>query len=83
MYTALASTQDMAAMYIVRKASALQYGLRPGQPTDGDHMEIIVIGSLPMSTHESNNRVYEPSGLAPTVKTASGGGHIPKVIVWK
>ena len=32
------------------------------------------------NTFESANRVYSPKGIAPTLPTGVGGGHIPKII---
>jgi len=31
--------------------------------------------------NESSRRVYDPEGIAPTIPTVAGGGHMPKVIV--
>ncbi len=32
-------------------------------------------------TFESANRIYDISGLSPTLPTGCGGGHIPKVLI--
>lgn len=44
--------------------------------------QIVVIGEMDNSdgSYESANRVYDSKYAAPTIPTASGGGHIPKII---
>ena len=45
--------------------------------------EIIIVGKMNHkidNTFESANRVYSPKGIAPTLPTGVGGGHIPKII---
>lgn len=46
-------------------------------------MEIMKIGDMDNSdgTLECANRVYDVKGLCPTIPTAAGGGHLPKIIV--
>lgn len=49
-----------------------------------DHNKIIIAGKMNHkldNTYESANRVYSPKGIAPTLPTGVGGGHIPKIIV--
>ena len=45
--------------------------------------DIIVKGSLSNEKwdkfNESSRRVYDPKGIAPTVPTSAGGGHMPKI----
>lgn len=41
-----------------------------------------VVGNLKDKRYnEMTSRVYSPNGLAPTIKTMSGGGAVPKIIM--
>ncbi len=48
--------------------------------TAQDRHGILLAGRLP-STHDQNSRVYNPSGLAPTLSTMQGGGQEPKILI--
>lgn len=39
------------------------------------------IGNIDLGNNESNNRVYSPDGLSPTLNTMQGGHRQPKIIV--
>lgn len=47
-------------------------------PTKGETNTIIVSGTL--GGYEQTSRVYDPSGVSPTVTTPAGGGHIPAIL---
>ena len=44
-----------------------------------DNFVCVQTATLGGKGHECIRRIYSPTGLSPTVVTASGGGHIPKV----
>lgn len=44
-----------------------------------DNFVCVQVATLGGKGHECIRRIYSPTGLSPTVVTASGGGHIPKV----
>lgn len=44
-----------------------------------DNFVCVQVATLGGRGHECIRRIYSPVGLSPTVVTASGGGHIPKV----
>ncbi|MFA9494273.1 DNA (cytosine-5-)-methyltransferase, partial [Streptococcus sp. E17BB] len=47
--------------------------------TAQDHHGVVVAGQLE-GAFEMSNRVYDPVGLAPTLRTMQGGGNEPKII---
>ena len=47
---------------------------------------VVVIGCMDNTvdhTFESANRIYSENGVCPTIPTACGGGHLPKIIAVK
>ncbi|HFK2555125.1 TPA: DNA (cytosine-5-)-methyltransferase, partial [Enterococcus faecalis] len=47
--------------------------------TAQDRHGIMIAGNLP-GNHDQNSRVYDSSGLAPTLSTMQGGGQEPKIL---
>lgn len=47
--------------------------------TQKDPLKVMIAGQLP-GKFEMPNRVYDPMGLAPTIRTMQGGGLEPKII---
>ncbi|UYY05835.1 DNA cytosine methyltransferase (plasmid) [Enterococcus faecalis] len=47
--------------------------------TAQDRHGIMIAGNLPCN-HDQNSRVYDSSGLAPTLSTMQGGGQEPKIL---
>lgn len=47
--------------------------------TAQDRHRVMVAGNL-QGNHDQNNRVYDPTGIAPTLTTMQGGGQEPKII---
>lgn len=41
---------------------------------------IKVVGELDIKGNESRRRIYDTCGIAPTLTTATGGGHTPKIL---
>ncbi|MCB6915550.1 DNA (cytosine-5-)-methyltransferase [Enterococcus avium] len=54
---------------------------KKGLSQSGDvvSVDILVAGNLP-GNHDQNSRVYDPSGLSPTLSTMQGGGQEPKIL---
>lgn len=52
-------------------------------PTDNTIAEpkIEQVGNIDLGNNESNNRVYSPDGLSPTLNTMQGGHRQPKILV--
>lgn len=52
-------------------------------PTDNTIVEpkIEQVGNIDLGNNESNNRVYSPDGLSPTLNTMQGGHRQPKILV--
>ena len=52
-------------------------------PTDNTIVEsrIEQVGNIDLGNNESNNRVYSPDGLSPTLNTMQGGHRQPKIMV--
>lgn len=48
--------------------------------SDYKEPKLVQVGSLE-GKFQSNNRVYSPEGLAPTIKTMQGGGNEPKILI--
>lgn len=46
-----------------------------------DNSKTVVIGIIPEMKYEISARVYSQYGLAPTIRTMSGGGWQPKILV--
>lgn len=44
-------------------------------------LKILQVGSVDIGNNESNNRVYSPNGLSPTLNTMQGGHRQPKILV--
>ena len=42
--------------------------------------KLIKVGSINLGNNESNNRVYDPEGLSPTLNTMQGGHRQPKIV---
>lgn len=42
--------------------------------------KLIQVGSINLGNNESNNRVYAPEGLSPTLSTMQGGHRQPKIV---
>ena len=47
-------------------------------------MEVILVGNTYDSRFNTGyaGNVYSPKGICPTIRTPSGGGNMPMVIVW-
>ena len=48
--------------------------------SDYKEPKLVQVGSLE-GKFQSNNRVYSPKGLAPTIKTMAGGNNEPKILI--
>lgn len=48
--------------------------------TQKDPVKIITEGLLDIKSHDSNRRVYNPNGIAPTLNTCEGGNWEPKIV---
>ena len=47
--------------------------------TQKDPLKVLITGQLP-GKFEMPNRIYDPNGIAPTIRTMQGGGLEPKII---
>ena len=75
---------DVSYMIDASYAKGINTGSQGGRSSfEKMKRQVIVTGMMTGEKwdkfHESSRRVYNPAGIAPTLPTSAGGGHIPKM----